>query len=124
MGNTIGTVEKNALDSLANGLKTIAVNNIDSGTPNRYDFRIPAWIKALGTMLKKNPKMANVVFATTAGISGALVITGFIIGRKTAKPDLDKLSDKEIYEIAEKIVEEIDKHTKTTDHHEDGDQKE
>ena len=56
--------------------------------------------------------MANIVFAVTIGASGALVLTGFIIGRKTVKIDLEKLSDKKIAEIKEKLADEIDKENK------------
>lgn len=112
MSNEIGNIEKNGLDFLANVVKNCATATNNAGTPNSYDFRIPAWIKGLGTMLKKNPKMANIVFAVTIGASGALVLTGFIIGRKTVKIDLEKLSDKKIAEIKEKLADEIDKENK------------
>ena len=112
MNNVTGNIEKNGLDFIADLFKNRAVAANNVGTPNAYDFRIPAWIKGLGTMLKKNPKMANIVFVTTVGVSGALVLTGFIIGRKTVKIDLEKLSDKEIAEIKEKLADEIDKENK------------
>lgn len=112
MSNEIGNIEKNSLDFLANVVKNCAAATNNVGIPNSYDSRIPAWIKGLGTMLKKNPKMANIVFVTTVGVSGALVLTGFIIGRKTVKIDLEKLSDKEIAEIKEKLADEIDKENK------------
>ena len=112
MNNPTGNIEKNGLDFLADFFKNCAVATNNAGTLNSYDSRIPAWIKGLGTMLKKNPKMANIVFVTTVGVSGALVLTGFIIGRKTVKIDLEKLSDKEIAEIKEKLADEIDKENK------------
>lgn len=106
--NPIPDWDKRGFDIAADFVKNIG----NAGTPNSYDSRIPAWIKGLGTMLKKNPKMANIVFVTTIGVSGALVLTGFIIGRKTVKIDLEKLSDKEIAEIKEKLADEIDKENK------------
>lgn len=118
--NPIPDWDKRGFDIAADFVKNIG----NAGTPNSYDSRIPAWIKGLGTMLKKNPKMANIVFVAAVGVSGALVLTGFVIGRKTIKIDLDKLSDKEISEIARKIADAIDEQNKSTDHHEDGDQKE
>ena len=102
ISNIIPDFSKCACDLAANGLKNYAVATNNIGAMNSYDFRIPAWVKGLGTMLKKDPKMANAVFVTIVGVSGALVLTGFIIGRKTVKIDLEKLSDKEIAEIKEK----------------------
>lgn len=112
ISNIISDGSKLVCDFAADGLKNYAIATNNAGTPNSYDFRIPAWIKGLGTMLKKNPKMANIVFVTTVVVSGALVLTGFIIGRKTVKIDLEKLSDKEIAEIKGKLADEIDKENK------------
>ena len=105
-------------------LKPIAIENKISGTPNRYDSNIVGHLKGLCTMLSKNPKMRKEVISWALGIVGVSVGVGVIIGRISKKNDLDKLSDKEISEIANKIADAINEQNKSTDHHEDRDQKE
>ena len=68
--------------------------------------------------------MRKEVISWALGIVGVSVGVGVIIGRISKKNDLDKLSDKEISEIANKIADAINEQNKSTDHHEDRDQKE